>query len=194
MPGIDPHLGIFHLVLDWREFGQRPIAVALEKSGTLVSLPGKEAGVEVWSVIEKLFGHIYAPPSDDLLVTLPDHVRGVPINHKRRVVEFLRLRRSSRVDPSVIDTEKLKESLNESFRGTAHVTEFQCESFEAFRQVNRYAMFVEPPFEMSTRDCITLIKDRIARVFDSLEDRKCEKGCDTQGVLSIDGQIEFERK
>ena len=194
MPGTNPEMGMFHLILDWREFGYRPIAVALERKGTLGRLPGKEAGAEVWAMIEKLFGHIYAPPPDELLVTRLDHVAGIPINHKRRVIEFLRFRKSSHVDPSMIDKEKFKESLNKSFQGAARITEFQCESFETSEQVNRYALFVEPPLEVSSKDFIVLIKDRVAQAFDTVEGRKCQKGCDTHDVLSFDGQIEFERK
>jgi hypothetical protein len=193
MPGTNPQLGMFHLVMDWREFGQRPIAVTLEKSGTLESLPGKEAGAEVWAILEKLFGHIYAPPPDELLVTLPDHVRGVPINQKRRLIEFLRLRKSSHVDVSLIDKERLKKSLNESLGSVGHVTDVQSESFEASEEINRYAVFIEPPLETSSGEYVTLIKDRIANAFDTLEERKCGKDCDTRDVLFLEGQIEFER-
>jgi hypothetical protein len=194
MHGTNPQVGMFHLVMDWREFDQRPIAVALEKSGTLDQLPGHEAGEDVWAVIEKLFGHIYAPPPEELLVTLPDHVRGVPINHKRRMIEFLRLRKTSCVDPSRINKEEFKARLNESLGSAAFVTEFHCESFESFGQINRYAVFVEPPLELSSGEFILLIKDKVAQAFDSLEPRDCEPGHDTRGVLFSDGQIEFEKE
>jgi hypothetical protein len=193
MPGTNPQLGMFHLVMDWREFGQRPIAVSLEKSGTLENLPGKEGGAEVWTIVEKLFGHIYAPPPDELLVTLPDHVRGVPMNHKRRLIEFLRLRKASNVDVSLIDKERLKKLLSESLGSVAHVTDVHCESFEASEQINRYAVFVEPPLETSSAECVTSIQDRIADFFDGIEERRCGKECDTRAVLFLEGQIEFER-
>ena len=192
MHATNPQLGLFHLVMDWREFGQRPIAAALEKSGTLAQLPGHEGGAEVWTIIEELFGHLYAPPPDELLVALPEHVRGVPINHGRRSIEITRFRKASSVDPSRIDKEKFKEALIQVLNGEARVTEFQCERFEGLDVFNRYALYVEPVLELSSRDCFMLIQDRVVRAFDTVEQRKCEKWHDTKAVLENDGQIDFE--
>ena len=192
MHATNPHLGVFHLVMDWREFGQRPIAVALEKTGTLAHLPGKEAGAEVWAIIEKLFGHLYAPPPEELLVALPEHVRGVPINHVRRVIEISRFRKASKVDPPGLDKERFKEALSRTLRGEARVTEFQCERVKGLEAFNRYALYLEPALEISSADCFTLIKDRVVQAFDALESRGCGKGLDTKAVLEFDGQIDFE--
>ncbi|MGA2240451.1 MAG: DUF4365 domain-containing protein [Verrucomicrobiota bacterium] len=194
MHATNPHLGVFHLVMDWREFGQRPIAAALEKTGTLARLPGEEATVEVWAIIEKLFGHLYAQPPEELLVALPDHVNGVPINHKRRVIEISRFRKKSSVDPFGIDKEKFKEALSQALRGEARVTEFQCEKVKGLVAFNRYALYMEPALEISSKDCFTLIKDRVVRAFDTLEQRECGGGLNTKAILEFDGQIDFERE
>lgn len=81
-----------------------------------------------------------------------------------------------------------------SLHGSARVTDFQCESFEASKMVNRYALYVEPPLELSSKDCFMMIKGAVVKAFDNVESRKCEPGCDTHAVLLCDGQIDFEQK
>ena len=184
MPGTNPELGMFHLVMDWREFDQRPIAASLQHSGTLQTMPGEEAGPEVWAIVDGLFGHIYAPPPAELLVALPDHVRGIPINHSRRLIEFLRLRKRSKVDTSLIDKEAVKRTLNDRLGTVARVSDICGETFEASEAINRYAMFVEPSFEISSGECITLIQAEMAAAFDTLEERRCGADCSTRDILS----------
>ncbi|GEM_PF-2342267 len=192
MPMTNPHLGVLHMALDWHDLEQG-IELDLKAKGLFDRLPGRKAGDDLKSIVENLFARISAKPPDEVFITGPEHIRGIPLNLKSRIIEISRFRKGSAVDPSLIDCSVVQQKLSQDLGGIANVKSFLCESFPGFlSKINRYVLRVEPPLEMSSSDCFDQIKEQALAMFESLEPRKNQSEDDTFSTLNNDGQVYFE--
>jgi hypothetical protein len=192
-----PSLGAFSQARNWTEFTQGSVHTLLDEAGLLDRLPGRGGPQEVTDIILKMFSGALADLPDQLLLTEYQHVSGLPLDHRNRVVVVERFGRTDSSSTEKADQvlTELKEQISSASSDLrAADASWQTIDFAPY-EITQLSVSWVPSLDESSRQSFEGLAPIILNGFDRILPREAESAGHfrtTQDVLRRAGRVYFE--